>query len=148
MGLDIVAMNKAKLTADGDAVAVYNANGFDCLDGKPEGRYTGETEIHFRAGSYGGYNDWRKWLSYTFLGVTPEKVWENPEKFAGKPFVELINFGDNEGTFGPVTSAKLAKDFQDNLASVIESDSWEREKYVDWQRAFELAADDGFVILN
>jgi hypothetical protein len=148
MSLDITAMNKATLTADENAFAVYNANGFDRLDGKPEGNYRGQTQISFHAGSYGGYNDWRKWLCWTFLGVGPAKVWDNADQFAGKPFVELINFGDNEGAFGPVTSAKLAKDFQNNLASVIESESWERDRYIDWQRAFELAADDGFVILH
>ncbi len=147
MGLDITAIRKAVRTENEDGWRAYNANGVNRMDGKLEGRYTGEQFHYFRAGSYGGYNEWRDWLSITFLGVSPDEIWKDPDKFEGKPFVELINFGDNEGTIGPITSAKLAKDFQ-NHAVDFHSDEWFAGKYHEWQKAFEMASDDGFVIFH
>lgn len=63
----------------------------------------------------------------------------------GGPFWELIHFADNEGTIGPATAAKLAKDFAefqaeaDKLEDDVEA-RWFREKYADWRKAFEVAA--------
>jgi hypothetical protein len=113
MGLDVTAFRNARIV-EAYGYSAYNANGIDRLDGIPEGQYLGDDEINFRAGSYGGYNEWRRWLSTTFLGVAPEVVWHNADDYAGKPFFELINFGDNEGAFGPKTSLKLANDFREH----------------------------------
>jgi hypothetical protein len=147
MGLDVVAFKNAKPSTDEYSTHVYSVTGCENrLDGKTEGTYDGEDKFHFRAGSYGGYNEWRNWLSRKFLGVDPREVWDNKEKYTGKPFVELIDFSDCEGAFGPVTSAKLAKDFQDNKDSVVDR-SWNQARYEYWQRAFELAAQEGFVVL-
>lgn len=77
------------------------ARGYYRVSGQEEG-------IDF---SYSGYSDWREWLCRTFLKVSPEQVWDNPETFADAPFVELVNFADNEGFIGPKTCAKLAADF-------------------------------------
>ena len=98
MGLDVIAFSRAKLIEGGDPDFwhhVYSANGIDRMDGKPEGRYCGESEFSFRAGSYGGYNDFRSWLIKAFIGAEPKIVWENGELYRGKPFYELVNFGDN-----------------------------------------------------
>ena len=65
----------------------------------------------FRAGSYSGYNQFRELLCESILYVKPEKVWENCESYIGKPFYELINFSDCEGTMGPIVSKKLHEDF-------------------------------------
>lgn len=153
MGLDVTALSKAKrvgeIDSDEDAIAAYNANGFKRMDGVSEGRYRGKREFGFHAGSYGGYNNWREWLSKKFLSVNPQEVWNAPEKFTGRPFVELINFADNEGTFGPVTSAKLAKDFQQHSAEIEDRDDhFFVRKYMEWQKAFELASDEGLVVLH
>jgi hypothetical protein len=117
------------------------------------------TESHgFRAGSYSGYNWWREQLCQLALGVPPSEVWEDPDAHAGKPFLEMINFSDAEGAIGPVTSAKLAKDFAINEARLVTlaeqriADPDEREYFTtllsDWRHAFELAAKDGFVIFH
>jgi hypothetical protein len=46
--------------------------------------------------------------------MTAEQVWAaRPEG----PFVELIDFADNEGMIGPRAAAKLAKDFADTRRS-------------------------------
>jgi hypothetical protein len=116
------------------------------------------TQSHgFRAGSYSGYNWWREQLSKFGLDRTPESVWSN-KRLAGSPFVELIDFSDCEGSIGPQTSAKLFDDFlayEDQVAgwaqhAIPEEDnrSYFVETYADWQRAFELAADFGFVIFH
>lgn len=123
MGLDIVAISNAKYFApdfeDESELEnrwwVADPDGFDRLDGRPEGLYDGEAECGFRAGSYSGYGHWRWWLSTSFLGIEPQVVWSNPPKFDGLPFVELIYFSDCNGAIGPVTSAKLAGDFRNHL---------------------------------
>jgi hypothetical protein len=157
MGLDIIVLKNAIPCEANDAgESVHNANGFDRMDGRLEGRYTGE-RFMFSAGSYGNYNQWRTWLSKTFLGVFPETVWENRARYQGKPFYELIDFGDNEGAIGPETSAKLAKDFETNRVAVdlmldqyqdeIEME-WNHGKFVEWQKAFEMASEDGFILFQ
>ena len=74
-------------------------------------------------------------------------AWANGAQ--GRPFFELIHFSDCEGIIGPKISAKLAKDFADNQAKAdvyrVDEASWFREKYSDWRRAFEMAADNGAV---
>jgi len=167
MGLDITAHERIVLRADLDRHAMeqlYKPSQpwrFDWLypfpgqgefatraDGIVEGCYESTGEIHtFGAGSYSGYNRWREQLAL-MLGTTPEAIWRDPKP---GPFVELINFGDNEGVIGPKTSAKLAADFA-QWASKAETfgvglglaeGPWFIAKYRDWQRAFEIAARHG-----
>lgn len=104
----------------------------------PQTVYTWEDEFGFRAGSYSGYNSWRR----------------NLERFAsGDSFQELINFADNEGVIGFVVSKKLLKDFTENeekakeFASILgkEEGDWWLNKYNDWKKAFEMASDSGAV---
>ena len=49
-------------------------------------------------------------------GTTTSAVWTNQPP---GPFVELINFADDEGFIGPKTCAKLAKDFVDNRDKAV-----------------------------
>lgn len=110
------------------------------------GVYTFADSLGFRAGSYGGYGDWRRTLA-RFAGWSKiEDAWD---KKTG-PFIELIDFADNEGVIGPVVAAKLAKDFADNQERAdafaeTEEDSWWGEQYAKWREAFEMAADGGAV---
>jgi hypothetical protein len=104
---------------------------------------TPETKTHgFRAGSYGGYNQWRADLQQQF----------NPDREPDGPFYELIWFADNEGCIGPDAAADLLADFRQHAAAYAPSEhpdyfreKYFREKYQDWTRAFELAADGGLV---
>jgi hypothetical protein len=112
--------------------------------------YTAATEQHeFRAGPYSDYNLWREHLSRLALGVEPSVVWDNPEQFAGRPFVELINFTDCDGRIGTRVAAKLAADFQthaaeaEDYAASLEGDDSFLDTYRDFARAFELAAQQG-----
>lgn len=146
MGLDVIAFSNAKLVEEEGAAicSVYNANGFDRIDGKPEGRYSGDNEFRFRAGSYGGYNDFREWLSKTFIGVESKMVWKESDKYSDKPFFELVNFGDNDGAFGPVTSAKLALDFVAHTPPI--SEIYYSQTYDQFRKGFEIAGRDGFLV--
>jgi hypothetical protein len=122
--------------------------------GLEEGRcYLTEGETFgFRAGSYSGHGAFRDALSEVALGVTPDIVWGDPDAYKEEPFFELINFSDCEGTIGPEACADLARDFQEGLALGVRArlesygyDGYLAEKYDEWQKAFELAADTGLV---
>lgn len=140
--------------------------------------------IDFEAGSYGGYGMWREQLArlagYPVVNdddalnvgaglvsrvaatiggrAMPQSAarwaWENPSLAADKPFFELINFADNEGTIGPVASQALLLDFSawyDDARRYAPTTGgardaeWFYAKYVDWHRAFLYAADGGAV---
>lgn len=99
--------------------------------------YKWEDTYGFRAGSYSGYNRWRRAL----------------ERFAvNKAFYELTEFADNEGVIGFVVAKKLAKDFADYeeqakayAKELGEEGEYWLEKYYDWKQAFEMASENGAV---
>lgn len=132
---------------------LYCSPGFvERIDGFDQGYYKGESKVGGSVGSYSGYGRWRKWLSETFLYVPPETIWERPDAYEGKPFVELINFSDCEGAIGPKTSAKLAKDFQEHdekAQAMVNEESHpvfnEYRTYKLFREAFEAVAENGFV---
>lgn len=104
--------------------------------------------ISFRAGSYGGYNNWRQALADRFNPVS--RGWDHgptmTEPDPNKPFYELIWFADNEGTIGPEAAADLLEDFRTHAESYrVPGAGRYPETYQNWTRAFELAADGGLV---
>lgn len=157
MGLDITAYERITWEADQEqanqdyetetrpmARVYINPDFVAPADGLETGYYRHEgEEMSFRAGSYSGYNQWRRWLA-SLVGITPEQVWNDPQP---GPFVELINFSDCEGAIGPATSAKLAADFEawEDRAYQHATDKWNWERYCEWKQAFKLAAKGGFV---
>lgn len=162
MGLDITAysnlkaLNRKPTDDDYDEkVVIYSDDHFKArLDGMPDGTYetTNDTkETRFRAGSYSGYSHWRSMLAKLALDTTPEYIWEHLSDFEGKPFIELINFSDCEGAIGPKTAKKLAADFAafeeraEALYKDHEDGNYFLSKYKEWKKAFELAAQNGFV---
>lgn len=97
-----------------------------------------------RAGSYSGYNEWRTCLSRLGMGVEAGSVWEEPEKYAGKPFYEIVNFSDCEGTIDHATCVKLAEDFRSHMDRAEHFDSayfFATYKRLAW--VFEAAAKIG-----
>lgn len=155
MGLDITAYRDIQRLRDTPDDGDYDypsefrvyVNGYFLAraDGLTDGIYSTKEPVHrFRAGSYSGYNRWRRALSMMVNGVAPEVVWDNPDKYP--TMVELIHFSDCEGVIGPKTSAKLAAEFaahQDKADAV--DDEYFRERYADWRKAFELASQNGVV---
>lgn len=158
MGLNILAISKTSCTNKHEYcnrcekqnhIEVHLTHDIpDRLDGKQCGCYvsTGK-QFEFSAGLSSVYNDWRDKLCKLILEVSTKEVWSNPELYEDKPFIELICFPDNEGAIGSETSKKLAIDFK-NFSKLIElnEDSEFKTKYLKWQRAFEIASDDGFVV--
>lgn len=109
----------------------------------------------FRAGSYSGYNRWREQLA-ELAGYELTKFndrgrivkcyaaacWYGAEG----PFSELIDFSDCEGVIGATVSAKLAQDFKEFQDKADKHyDKYFIEKYAEWRKAFETAADGGAV---
>jgi hypothetical protein len=96
-----------------------------------------------------GNNLWREHLSKFALAVEPSTVWDDPERFAGRPFVELIDFTDCDGRIGTRLAAKLAADFRahaakaEKYAESLADDESFMDNYRDFTRAFELAAHQG-----
>jgi hypothetical protein len=165
MGLDITAYGHADITPEHEVtdacwdaprhVRAFVYKGFErSLRGLVADRcYTvSGFSIDFRAGSYGGYNQWRQELCRAALGVSPETVWSDVGSFQDAPFFELIHFADNEGTIGPEAAADLAEDFRSMAVKVrplLEGpDGYSAAKYDDWTAAFELAAKDGLVVFH
>lgn len=173
MGLDVTAYRKIKkltavFDADGEpidpktlepveyAMQAYINPGFQGRADDIEDRavYDAEDNFGFRAGSYGGYNHWREELAklagypvgqYERYGTLYPShcvaCWDGQKG----PFSELINFSDCEGIIGTAVASKLAKDFADFQAKADEIGGHFREKYEDWRKAFEMAADAGAV---
>lgn len=105
--------------------------------------YRYEAQMSFGAGSYDGYGEWRRELA-RIGGYEAERAWEGFVDEA--PFLELVNFADNEGVIGPRTSAKLSADFaahEDVARGRMDDDGFRR--YRKWLEAFTMAADGGFV---
>lgn len=117
--------------------------------------YKAEDYFGFHAGGYGGYNRWREQLAELsgWPKTTYEKYGKEWPSFAASawdamsgPFWELICFSDCEGVIGPVTSAKLAKDFAEFQSKADQhEDERFRNQYNEWRKAFEVASDDGAV---
>lgn len=158
MGLDITAYRQLR-TADGAIVdedgypvddkqvkinPAYTAEPFRdrCAD-VVAGVYEYAETLGFRAGSYSGYNEWRRGLA-ALVGTTTEAVWSGMN--GDSPFAELINFSDCEGVIGPKVSAKLAVDFAEWQAKAdTHADAYWRGRYAEWRKAFEMGADGGVV---
>lgn len=165
MGLDITAYQglspapHAEVDADGNPVefdkfACFSPTIIEWTDTQFPGRtegvkpgvYTFAAEHGFRAGSYSGYNAWRDWLARIAGWSSATACWESG-KSAG-PFLELINFADNEGVIGPKVAAKLAKDFAEHetkAEQMADGETYYLEKYREWKKATEMASDNGAI---
>lgn len=127
---------------------------------------TGENKGSFRAGSYGGYNEWRDDLAQAIGWLSGARgAWESGEEY-GPPFMELINFSDSQGYIGPEISEKLYQDFvnyEDQIMDKVDqwflkmelgkeyntSDmKWFEQKYNDWKEAFNQARNGGMVMFH
>ena len=161
MGLDITAYSRLhEVERDNEYVKEFLEHGhwFEIHDavlqwqnkefpgranGLKAGVYSFCDQLSFRAGSYGGYNEWRDQLANMIGWENAEDYWKDAKP--GEPFYDLINFADNEGTIGSEAAAKLARDFvaYDKDAALLDSGFY--HSYRLWRMAFTIAADNGAV---
>ncbi|KFB11047.1 hypothetical protein [Nitratireductor basaltis] len=176
MGLDILAYSAIEkidcvFNEDGEPIDSETREPLDCdcyiqlyvnnsFPGRADeienkGVYSFRDSVGFRAGSYGGYNNWRDDLAkiagwplgeYEQYGERRASHCIECWNGANGPFSELINFSDCEGVIGASVSQKLASDFKEyQTMADAHPDAYFREKYAEWRRAFELASDSGCV---
>ena len=149
---------------------LYQSNNFpEQGEGLPNGTVVamGE-EFGHRAGSYSGYNEWRRLLARAALGMSDEEVWNKIDSgvsYSEVPFGELINFSDADGVIGPIASQKLYNDFVKYEEQIMkkldrfylkfddyeidgETYDWFKHKYKDWKEAFRVASNNGAVIFH
>lgn len=168
MGLDISAYGQLVKTEDinnADVILYKNDIIFEQSKGIEPGYYNIEGEYHtFRAGSYSGYNKWRKLLS-EMIGYTLEKIWSISQALIRDdklnqilddrskisiPFIELITFSDCEGYIGSIISNKLFQDFKSNREKAVnfansKNINWFIRLYDNFMEGFRIASNNGVV---
>lgn len=159
MGLDITAYGGLK-ESDAGEISVSESAGFPgrLRPLKDGATYSCEKRFEFRAGSYGGYNQWREQLAkiagYEAKVSSRERLDgklrhdEGAWAESGGPFWELINFYDNEGILGSEVSAKLLQDFEAFQDRADVQDDYFLMKYNEWKEAFRIASENGAVVFH
>ena len=158
MGLDIIAISKLVKTEDWTAEITIGSDP-EYNKGIEEGRYNTTIESRrtdFRVGPYSFYNRFRETIARCMPGVEPVEIWDSVEDFAGKSFIELIDFSDCDGRFGGPVCEKQYEDFAENrpkFKEYIDTQGWDEEKiedylsvYEDFMKAFEIGREEGVVI--
>lgn len=166
MGLDIAAHSRLRRVQEATEEDIEAELGYEHgwmhpyvnpdfpgrADGIEGGWFYQPAKTHrFRAGSYGGYNEWRRRLAEMVYINDLSGFWANYD--ASKPFAELLHFSDCEGVIGPVASVRISASFEEfaNRAFVFAGSlgdgdgKWFLDRYEDWRKAFALAADGGCV---
>lgn len=155
MGLDVMVFTEIEVsTEEKSNMYLYNDESFKAVsDELQNGWYEGFEEMVFRAGSYGTYGAFRERLCNLALGKSLKYVWDNADEFKNAPFIELLDFSDCDGFFGPTTSAKLGADFKkfEDKANSLSEDPEEREYFAElfknFKDAFEVAGSDNGVVV-
>ena len=147
MGLDIYACSKIRKIPDSeDAHNLWVNESFNVEGQIVSGSYESTEEgFSFRAGSYGGYGQWRQKLSVVAGYKSAEHAWE----LNSGPFWELIYFSDCEGVIGQEASAKLFNDFNTYIDKAHrELSSYDFETFLNFKKAFKIGKDDGCVVFT
>ena len=163
MGLRISAISKIQKVDDDGSIWIgdeaHSRHSYE------SGNYeeTQESQsVHTTIGSYSSYNRWRNDLAMAIHGVEAAIIWED-SSYAGKAFVELIDFSDCDGVIGAEVAEKLYHDFVEHekafkhwtmcqwlKAGNMKDDidlCWD-EIYEDFMQAFDIARKDGALIFS
>ena len=150
MGLDIVAYSKIKFIGNTEFVSsdlyINTNNEFTQHGTLADGYYEYDNEYSFRAGSYSGYNDFRKDLAVVG-GYTVKRLCYAPEAYRNHPFFDMVYFTDCDGVICSEICEKLYKEFVEyhHKASGILSE-WYMNIYNNFMEAFKIGADNGCVV--
>lgn len=115
-----------------------------------DGYYTGTYEGNFVSYSYGSHSMFRvellKLIKREDLLIKNEINWEIlPNDI---PFIDLIDFADNEGCLDWEVSNKLYNDFNEWLPkAILYFDFIGLDRYKSWMEAFEVAKNNKGVVV-
>jgi hypothetical protein len=112
----------------------------------------GDDQFSFRAGSYSGFDEWRKWLA-SIAGIELDKMMGFGGSIQWKkdtPFRELLHHSDCDGTLGVRDCKKLKEDFDmfffsgmskspDNMTR--DDAWWVLDRYYAWHKAVTFVAE-------
>ena len=91
---------------------------------------------------YSSYNDFRNQVCYMANGVQDSCIWMRPNEYKGKPFVEMVNFTDCNGSFDYEIAKKLLKDFNDFYVKAKEELSdWDFSLYETYMKILQKCID-------
>ena len=107
-------------TEDGKYVRLFTIAGVpDRSDGMKPGWYMRFGErFNWSNTPYSWYGDWRAALG-AMVGVDVHKLHRMKRPPKTGPFIELLNYADNQGFFGPTTSTKLLSDFESHRPHAV-----------------------------
>jgi len=165
MGLDISIFKPTKKVNESDYEDIDDCThlfmidfGLNQQDTFEPGYYEGNRLDSFRAGSYSGYNGWRKQLAEMigikldnqedFLSMVREHKIREVNGENGLPFIKLIFFSDCESYLGPKTCEELYRDFMSNEYLLNEiQDTYFKSRYQEWKEAFKTAYENNGVVI-
>lgn len=142
-------------THDAEPDYVWNSLAFPDASELATGFYESERAGSFRAGSYSGYSRWREQLCQAVHGVEPKVLWESPDDWKGKSFVDLIHFSDCEGTISGNAAKRLAMDFSEHRDAFVTHvalvgdvyEKWTVDRFDLFAKA-EVAQNGGYVVFS
>lgn len=116
MGLGIYVMKPIQRTdannEDARYIFTYDFSPIEHLTKFDEGFYKCERiEAPDFYMTYGTFMAFRRIICKMALGVSLEHILINAKKYINSPFIELLYFADNEGSFDYAVAEKLYKDF-------------------------------------
>ena len=151
MGLEVLAFSGLKESpVEDDNTVVLNLSEKhpERADGlKDSQAYTYQTKFEFRAGALGAENWFNELARMSGWTLGREGFLSSVRNADSGPFWEMMFF-PAEGVIGPVTSQKLLGDFHtyDDRARLVSSDLF-YDRYQNWWKAFEMAINDGAVVI-
>lgn len=164
MGLDATAHERAEIVADHDSCPDYEYEAGWCsehtrafvihprfarsLDGLvDEGWYSLTGDAVHVGNPYTTHRRLREQVCRFASGVDIEAVWAaGGDGFDDLPFLEWLDFADNEGTVGGTAARRLADDFDAHDATDWKWTSpYDAKKWGEWGEAFHVASDTGLI---
>lgn len=96
--------------------------------------------------SYGSYGNFRNKICLMANNVECNEIWDNIDEWIGKPFIEFINFADNEGSFDYVIAEKLHKDFEQFKEIAKNEIPGFYDEYCDYMNVLKIVAENKGVV--
>lgn len=156
MGLDISVYKKVRLCKEGEeadflAFVIDDSWLFKIKNLVNKGLYRGELQKKVGLSyPYSSHMRFRVFLIHLIgrddLLIGTQINWRILPK--DLPFIDLIDFADNEGCIDWETAARLYKDFAKYLSAAnLSENGYMRGRYIKWLAVFDAAKDEGGVVV-